>query len=230
MLSAPVPPTFFNFGWTMVTLGAGLVGCAQSGGGFGRMRQPDDTVNVGRVSGGFGCLAVAALVLHAAAKDMGGVTPLLRFLIQVFSIYDRLPLLVLLGLAVLALLLVIGSFLICAGLAGPFPPRKISAAGGDALSLAVFAGAWLWGLFLPASWDLGGFGRGVNLGLETLYVFAIVTNAISIFLLVIRPMPPVRLPSPQELGLPMSGPASAADAHERLNRKGAQKPQKFYDS
>lgn len=77
---------------------------------------------------------------------------------------------------------------------GPFP-RDPMELGKAVLSLAVWDGLWLWGVFVPASWDWLELGPDVlnfspdalNFGLTCLYLLGVVEEAAWIALMLYRP-------------------------------------------
>jgi hypothetical protein len=135
-----------------------------------------------------------------------------------------IPLLVLTGVALLALVyLRAGLKGVSAGLVEPgkvqcFWPAMWGAAYGVLLAGQFYV--------LPRAW---GAWTHTASGLAQGFLVASLAACILRLLLLMRPAPTNKLPTPEELGLPMSGPASPGAAHASLNAKGAWQPPKFYD-
>jgi hypothetical protein len=178
------PATFYNLGAVILVIGAGLVGAANHG---RTMSAPDapGALSVKRISEGIAGLALAAYILHSAANDFtGGFAAVLAFLFQVLPAhYAIMPPLVLLSVGCLALLIIISAFRAFVGLAGPFPVQKAMPVGMRLTLLAIGAGLWLFGFFVPASWEWGGFGEGVNFALRGYYLFMVVDSLVALAVL-----------------------------------------------
>ena len=178
------PATFYNAGAAILVIGAGLVGLANQG---RAMAAPDapGALSVKRISEGVAGLALAAYILHSAAQDLtGGFAAVLAFLFQVLPAhYDIMPPLVLLSVGCLALLIIISAFRAFVGLGGPFPVQKAMPVGFRLALLAIGAGLWWIGVFVPASWDWGGFGEGVNFALRGYYLFIVVDCLVALAVL-----------------------------------------------
>jgi hypothetical protein len=178
------PATFYNLGAVIIVIGAGLVGVANQG---RTMSAPDapGALTVKRISEGIAGLALAAYILHSAAQDFtGGFAAVLAFLFQVLPAhYDIMPPLVLLSVGCLALLIIVSAFRAFAGFGGPFPVQKVMPVGFRLALLAIGAGLWLFGFFVPASWEWGGFGEGVNFALRGYYLFMVVDSIVALAVL-----------------------------------------------
>jgi hypothetical protein len=148
------PATLYNAGWLILGGGYFLI----SGGGIGRYQPDPNTLNVRRIAIGLGSLAVVALIVENAQRDLADdKSSLLEFVGQLPTHWRVLPWLDLLALGALALLTAVSIGRIVAGLRGPFPPRNMTKTGGDWAWLAICGGLWLWGFFLPASLGWGRF-------------------------------------------------------------------------
>jgi hypothetical protein len=178
------PATFYNLGAVILVIGAGLVGAANQG----RMMSAPDApgaLTVKRISEGFAGLALAAYILHSAAQDYtDGFAAVLAFLFKVLPAhYDIMPPLVLLSVACLALLIIVSAFRAFAGFGGPFPVQKAFPVGFRLALLGIGAGLWLFGFFVPPSWEWGGFGEGVNFALRGYYLFMVVDSLVALAVL-----------------------------------------------
>lgn len=157
---------------------------------FGRMRAPDGSENARYLALGLALLAVVALALWRSQKNLASVgSSLPQFFAGLPAHSDLLPWPHLIGLAVLALLAIVGLFRLATGRRGPFPKRGLRGAGGDIFWFLLMAGLWLWGAYLPD--DFGWFDAlgmpgalyDVNFWLQALYLFVVVDSGLTIALL-----------------------------------------------
>jgi hypothetical protein len=152
-----------------------------------------NTVQVRRVAGGLACLAVIAFVVKSMADDLGSFAAVRGFFTEIIYQFQFHPLRAgpYVALPVLA---VISAYRVAVGLRGPFP-RDPMHLGKSVLGLAVWGGLWLWGVFVPASWDWLELGPGalnfspdaLNFGLRCLYLLGVVEEAAWIALMLYRP-------------------------------------------
>jgi len=89
-----------------------------------------------------------------------------------------------------------------------------------ALFWTIAAAALLCGQAFVADWPI------INFVLATVYVWTLASGATRIYL-ALRGMPAVHLPDPEEVDLPVSGPASRDQALEAMLGKGDWKPPRF---
>jgi hypothetical protein len=180
-VSIEYPVTFYFAGVTVIVLAWLLITAGTRG------RVDPVRLNVNRLSEGVAGLAVVAYVLHRAAHDLrGGFAELLAFFTKLPVVYAILPLPVLLSVGCLLLLTGVSALRFVVGLQGPFPlMQKTMMIAKELGWFAAGAGLWLAGVFVPASWDWGYFGRGLNLALTTLYLFLVTSSAVAIAVLLL---------------------------------------------
>jgi hypothetical protein len=111
-----------------------------------------------------------------------------------------------------ALFLIAGLFLLITGASRARGKRDVMVAAKASFWIAVSASLLWLRAFVPG-WPL------INFLLISMYVAAIASGATRLFL-ALRGMPAQRLPDPEEVGLPVSGPASAEDAARAMSGDG----------